>query len=70
MLTTKEAAERIRKSASWLNQARCKGIGPTYLKVGAQVFYEPSDIEAWLAAQRRTAVHDFANDNSVAKAAA
>ena len=60
-LTTSEAAEYIGKSASWLNKTRMNGSGPVYLKLGGSVRYSPSDLDAWIAAQRRTAVYDFAN---------
>lgn len=33
---------------AWRNQKR----GPAYLKVGRLVFYRPTDIGEWLAAQR------------------
>lgn len=63
MLTTKDAAARIGKSVSWLNKSRMRGDGPVYLKNGGSVRYMPEDLDAWLAANRRTAVYDFANDN-------
>lgn len=65
-LTTSEAAAYIGKSASWLNKTRMNGSGPVYLKLGGSVRYSPSDLDAWIAAQRRTAVYDFANKGAVA----
>ncbi|MGO4564799.1 helix-turn-helix transcriptional regulator [Rhizobium sp. 2YAF20] len=61
--TTPEAASYIGKSASWLNKTRLTGVGPVYLKIGGSVRYDASDLDAWLAGMRRTAVYDFANDN-------
>ena len=63
-LTTAEAADFIGKSISWLNKSRMSGTGPVYLKIGGAVRYERSDLDAWLHGKRRTAVYDFANDNS------
>lgn len=63
MLNTVEAAAHIGKSASWLNKTRMRGDGPVYMKLGGSVRYALPDLESWLAAQRRTAVYDFANDN-------
>jgi len=67
---TREAAAYIRKSPSWLNKSRMSGSGPVYLKVGATVLYLRSDLDAYLAGTRRTAIYDFANDNAKARAAA
>jgi hypothetical protein len=67
---TKEAAAYIRKSASWLNKTRLNGSGPVYLKVGATVLYLRSDLDAYLAGTRRTAIYDFCNDNAKAQAVA
>lgn len=69
-LNTAGAAAYIGKSASWLNKTRLTGTGPTYVKLGATVRYFPADLDQWIAAHRRTAVYDFANDNSVATARA
>lgn len=63
MLNTNEAAQRIGMSASWLNKTRMSGTGPVYVKVGGAVRYMPTDLDAWLASQRRTAIYDHANDN-------
>ncbi|MBB2793911.1 UNVERIFIED_ORG: hypothetical protein GGD58_002775 [Rhizobium pisi] len=62
-MNTAEAAKYIRKSTSWLNKSRLTGLGPVYLKVGGSVTYLLSDLDDFLAAQRRTAVYDFNNDN-------
>lgn len=63
-MNTVEAAKYIRKSPSWLNKSRLTGSGPVYLKVGGSVIYLLSDLDAFLASQRRTAVYDFNNDNN------
>lgn len=68
LLTTKEAATAIGKSASWLNKSRMTGIGPVYLKVGGGVRYRQDDLEAFLAGKRRTAIYTHANDNARAGA--
>ncbi|WP_197716851.1 helix-turn-helix domain-containing protein [Mesorhizobium sp. DCY119] len=62
--STKDAAAKIGKSASWLNKTRMSGTGPVYMKLGGSVRYALPDLEAWLAANRRTAVYDHANDNN------
>lgn len=60
-LTTKDAASYIGMSMSWLNQSRCRGAGPVYMKLGGHVRYSIKDLDNWLDEQRRTAVYDFAS---------
>jgi hypothetical protein len=31
-----------------LNQLRCEGNGPVYVKMGGRIFYRRSALEAWL----------------------
>lgn len=69
-LTTKEAAAYLGKSASWLNQSRSRGDGPPYYKLGANVFYLTTDLDAWVASKKRTCVWQFDNDNRAARMAA
>ena len=52
-LSTKETASLLGLSASYLERARCYGKGPVYFKIGARVVYRLTDIEAWLASQRK-----------------
>ena len=59
LLTTAKAARWVDKSESWLNQARGKGTGPKYLKIGGNVRYRPKDLDAYLEQQYRTRVYDF-----------
>lgn len=68
-LNTLDAAAYLGMSDSWLNKTRLYGTGPVYFKTGGRVQYDTSDLDAWLAKSRRTAVYDFANDNGRARAA-
>lgn len=52
-LTTEDAARILCCSPTTLATKRCRGGGPKYVKNGAQVVYLPSDIEAYLAENRR-----------------
>lgn len=61
---TKEAAAYICKSASWLNKSRMSGAGPIYMKIGGGVVYAKSDLDAFMAGARRTAIYAHANDNA------
>jgi len=60
MLTTKQAADAIGLSKSWLDKSRMTGTGPEYHKLGGLVRYAPEAIAAWVFSNRRTAVYDFA----------
>lgn len=70
MLKTTEAAKILRVSTSWLNKSRMAGSGPVYMKLGGSVRYALPDLDAWLSANRRTAIYAHANDNERARAAA
>lgn len=48
ILTTREAAERVRLSETQLERLRLRGGGPDFLKIGRSVRYRERDIEAWL----------------------
>lgn len=52
-LSVPEAAELLRLSRPTLNAWRQKGIGPSYRKFGARVFYSYRDLIAWADACTR-----------------
>jgi hypothetical protein len=54
-LTQAELARRWRISPRTLERWRWLRQGPAYLKLGAVVAYQLTDVEAYEAAQRRTA---------------
>lgn len=60
LLNTAEAAERLGVSASYLNKLRLTGGGPVFVKMGAKVVYDASDLGAWVAARRRTSTSQAA----------
>lgn len=47
-LTPADAAKYIGMSLSWLAQARMRGEGPPYLKIGRSVRYRLADLDSWL----------------------
>lgn len=69
MLKVKDAAARVGLSVSQMNKMRVYGTGPTFFKLGAAVFYDPSDVDAWLASRRRTSTW-AGNDNQPERGAA
>lgn len=48
LLTTRQAAELLNISPSWLEHARLRREGPDSVKVGGKVLYRPTALEAWL----------------------
>lgn len=48
-----DLAEQLSVTVGQLAQMRYLGTGPEYVKVGTRVRYAPSDVQAWLDAQRR-----------------
>ena len=46
-LTTMEAAEALKMSASTLSKMRSRQEGPPYSKLGATVRYRREDLDAW-----------------------
>jgi hypothetical protein len=53
LLTTADVARITRAPESTVRYWRCTGVGPTCFKLGRRVLYQQSDVEAWLADQRR-----------------
>jgi len=54
MLRTDDAAAYTGLSPSTLNKLRLTGGGPEYIKLGKSVVYDPADLDAWLASNRRS----------------
>lgn len=56
-LPSKQAAEYIGMSESWLRKSRLEGNtdAPPYLKIGKAVRYLTSDLDAWLNERRHVA---------------
>jgi len=52
-LTTKEAAQYLGMSESWLNQRRMAGKFPAYFKVGRLVRYAKEDLDRWVRMNKK-----------------
>lgn len=59
-LTPKEAAELLRTSEHVLAHRRCESTGPRFLKLGAKVLYELSDIIAWIEQNKFSSTSEVA----------
>ena len=49
MLDEHDAARIIGKSTGWMRQARWRGIGPRYIKIGRNCRYRAADLHEYLA---------------------
>jgi len=56
LLNTPAAAKRLGVMPSTLERWRCKGTGPSWIRVGHQVRYRPEAIEAYLDIETRLPV--------------
>lgn len=53
-LRTAEAAAYLALGISTIEKLRVLGGGPNYYKIGKAVVYDPADLDAWLASNRRS----------------
>ena len=53
LLTTKEAAVRLKVSLSWLAKARMRGDGPPYICVGRAIRYAEAALIQWVKSRQR-----------------
>ena len=53
-MTTAEAADYLGCRPTTVSNWRQSGAGPTFLKLGGKVRYDPVDLDAWVASRRRT----------------
>ena len=53
LLTTKEAAKRLRVSPRTLERYRKDGVGPYFIREGQLIFYRPDDLTEWQQENRQ-----------------
>jgi hypothetical protein len=53
ILSTRGASGYAGPSQSKLEKLRVTGGGPRYIKIGRRVYYDPDDLDEWLADQKR-----------------
>ena len=54
LLTSKEAADELKVSESFLAKARMRGTGPAFIQLGRAIRYSRSALEAYKSLQTRT----------------
>jgi hypothetical protein len=58
-LSVGAAAQYLNVSESFLNKLRgVSSAGPAFFKIGARIVYSIRELDAWLAARRRTSTAD------------
>lgn len=62
MLQTPQAADYCGLSSSTFEKLRLSGGGPRYVKLGRRVVYDPADLDAWLAENRRRSTSEKPNE--------
>jgi len=58
LITTKDAASRLRLSTSWLAKARMQGDGPPFVKLGRAVRYNESALAKWIRSHTRSSTSE------------
>jgi predicted DNA-binding transcriptional regulator AlpA len=53
LLTSKEAAQLLRVSLSWLAKARMRGDGPPYIEIGRSIRYAEAGLIQWVKSRQR-----------------
>jgi excisionase family DNA binding protein len=52
LMSVKELAELLQVSVKTIYDWRYRGLGPTAIRVGRHVRYDPGEVERWLVVQR------------------
>jgi hypothetical protein len=59
LLTSKEAADYLRVSSSWLAKARMRGDGPPFITIGPRcVRYADLALVQWMKSRQRLSTHE------------
>jgi len=80
LLRDRDASEYLARSPSWIRAKRAEDVaatragreptGPTWITIGASVFYRLQDLDTWIAANaQERGVVSFSNRGSSAEAA-
>jgi predicted DNA-binding transcriptional regulator AlpA len=64
LFTTRQVAEFLGVSCSYLNKLRVYGDGPAFIKIGARVVYDFQDVEAWVEARKCISTSAYENGDA------
>jgi predicted DNA-binding transcriptional regulator AlpA len=63
LLSTRQVADWLGLSEQWLEIGRCRGYGPTFVKIGRRVRYRREDVLRFLAQRRHASTAEYAPRN-------
>jgi len=63
-LTTEQAAEYLGVSPGWLANARCRGDGPPFYKLGRAVRYIRAALDEWSRARQVLSTSKISQDRA------
>lgn len=66
-IDTHAAAAYCGSSVSTMEKLRVYGGGPAFIKIGRRVSYDPADLDAWLALNKRRSTSDLGTHAQSAK---
>jgi Helix-turn-helix domain len=52
LLDPEEASDYLRMARQTLARWRCYGLGPRFVRIGGRIFYDPADLDAFIAANK------------------
>lgn len=55
LLNSKQAAEYLGMSKSWLDHKRANGLGPEVVRLGHKAMYRPEDLDTFILEMRELA---------------
>lgn len=59
LMNEKRVNEEYGFTLSWLRNARWKGDGPPFVKIGGGVFYRPEDMDAFILKHLRNSTSEY-----------
>jgi DNA-binding transcriptional MerR regulator len=65
LVTTRQLAETLGITPQTLRKWRWSGFGPSFIRLGGRVVYDPADVDAWLSARRHRSTADAVGNVTV-----
>lgn len=59
LMKEKQVSQEYNLSVSWLRNARWKGDGPQFVKIGGGIFYRPDDLTAYIEKNTRNSTSEY-----------
>ena len=59
LLTPEQLAELLQIKTNTLATWRCHGVGPSFIRCGRSIRYDPAEVRKWQEEQRRTSTSEI-----------